>query len=233
MIGIRGLSRRFLDHQQRLAGLDHYLAPTDFRACDESMKGPQCSQLVVLRVNSLDAFDRGLERERQASLLQRVYWRIFSPSFSSKLVAREVVNGIPQLHRIAFEGLNDAGKTHRKVTLRCPRKGLSPANFLRFRAHLTTRGAIGARPQRDGRAPFPASPVHPKMLRNADMYHLMRIQPRNCAATATPRRSGRDCPVVWLICHAGARPCLPFCSVFVEGWPSMFRACVELFSVPH
>ena len=72
----------------------------------------------MLRVDSLDAFDRGLERERQASVLQRVYWRIFSPSFSLKLDARELVNGIPQLRRIVFDGLNDAAKNHRKVNLR-------------------------------------------------------------------------------------------------------------------
>jgi len=98
-----GMSRWFVDHQQGLTGLDHYLASANFRAFDESMKGLQCCQIVVLRVDSLDAFDRGLERERQASLLQRVCWPIFSRSFSLKLDARELVNSIPQLCRIVFD----------------------------------------------------------------------------------------------------------------------------------
>jgi hypothetical protein len=59
------------------------------------------------------------------------------------------------------------------------------------------------------------------MLRNADMYHLMRIQAPNCAATATPRRSGRDCPVVWLICHAGARPANEIAPTAGMMWTSM------------
>jgi hypothetical protein len=73
------------------------------------------TQLVVPRVDSLDAFDRGFERERQAP---QAYWRMCSANFFSKFDACELVNGIPQLHRMVFDGFNDAAKNHRKLNLR-------------------------------------------------------------------------------------------------------------------
>jgi len=147
MIGIRGLTRWLVNDQHRLARLDHHLAPADFRGFHKPMEGAQRSQLVVLRVDSLDAFDRRLERERQASPLQRG-WRMSLANFSSKRDACELVNGIPQLRRrIAFDGFNDAGKNHRKANLRqSRRKVLSAADFLRLRGHLKTSGALGAIP---------------------------------------------------------------------------------------
>jgi hypothetical protein len=140
MISVRNLSRCLVNDQQRFAWFEHYPAPADFRAFDESIEGLQPFRLVVLRVDSLNAFDRGLERERQAPRLRRVYCRFFSPSFSSKLDTCELVDGVPQLRRIVFDGINDAGKNHRKVHLeRSRRKGVSAANFLRFRGHVKTR----------------------------------------------------------------------------------------------
>src|SRR5499433_1459956 len=138
MISVRGLSRCLVNDQQRLARFDHYLAPADFRAFDESVEGLQRSQFVMLRVDSLDAFDCGLEREHQAAHLRMVYRWIFSPSFSSKLDACELINGIPQQRcRIIFDGLNDAGKNHRKLHLQWSRhKVLSAGNFLRLRGHV-------------------------------------------------------------------------------------------------
>ena len=118
MIGLRGLSRWLVNDQQRLTRFDDLLAPADFRAFDESMKGAQRPQLVLPRVDSLDTFDRGFERERQASHFQRAYWRMSSANFFSKLNACELVNGIPQLRRMVFDGFNDAAKNHRKVNLR-------------------------------------------------------------------------------------------------------------------
>src|SRR5262249_34339613 len=115
MIGFRGLSRWLVNDQQRLARFDHHLAPADFRAFDESMEGAQRSQLVAPRVDSLDAFDRGFERERHSS---QAYWRMCSGSFFSKLDACELVNGIPPLPRMVVDGFNDAAKNHRKVNLR-------------------------------------------------------------------------------------------------------------------
>src|SRR5215471_10123913 len=97
MIGIRGLSWCRVNHQQRLARFDQYLARIGLRAFDEPVEGLQRSEFVVLRVDGLDAFDRGLERQRQASRLHKVYWRISSPSLSPKLDACELVNGIAQL----------------------------------------------------------------------------------------------------------------------------------------
>src|SRR6516164_9639849 len=110
------VSRRLAD--DRLARFGHYLARIDFRAFNESVEGLQRSLLVVLRVDGLDAFDRGLERQRQASRLHKVYGRISSPGFSPKLDACELVNGIAQLRRIVFDGLDDAGNNHRKINLR-------------------------------------------------------------------------------------------------------------------
>src|SRR5262249_49902066 len=117
MIGIRGLSWCLASDQQRLARFDQYLACVDFRALDESVEGLQRPQFVLLRVDGLDAFDRGLERQSQASRLQKVYCRISSPSLSPKPDACELVNGVAQLRRVIFNGLNDAGKNHRKVNL--------------------------------------------------------------------------------------------------------------------
>src|SRR2546429_9059624 len=141
MISVRGLSRCLVNDQQRFARFDHYLAPADFRAFDESVEGLQRSQSVLLRVDSLDAFDCGLEREHQASHLRKVYCWIFFPSFSSELDACELVNGIPQQWcRIVFDGLNDAGKNHRKLHLQWSRrKVLSAADFLRLRGHVKAR----------------------------------------------------------------------------------------------
>src|SRR5215831_753810 len=141
MISVRGLSRCRVNDQQRFARFDHYLAPADFRAFDESVEGLQRSQFVMLRVDSLDAFDCGLEREHRASHLRKVYCRISLPSFSSKLDACELVNGIPQQWcRIIFDGLNDAGKNHRKLHLKWSRrKVFSAAKFLRLRGHVKTR----------------------------------------------------------------------------------------------
>jgi hypothetical protein len=107
------------NHQQWLARFGHHLAPANFRAFDKSMERAQRSHLVVPRVDSLDALDRGLERERQASDL---HWRIASASFSLKPDACELVNGIPQLRRIVVDGFNDARKNNRKVYLRQPRR---------------------------------------------------------------------------------------------------------------
>src|SRR5215471_4920571 len=141
MISVRGLSRCRVNDQQRFARFDHYLAPADFRAFDESVEGLQRSQFVMLRVDSLDAFDCGLEREHQASHLRMVYCWISSPSFSSKLDACELINSIPQQWcRIVFDGLNDAGKNYRKVHLKWSRrKVFSAAKFLRLRGHVKTR----------------------------------------------------------------------------------------------
>src|SRR5215471_9373128 len=141
MISVRGLSRCRVNDQQRFARFDHYLAPADFRAFDESVEGLQRSQFVMLRVDSLDAFDCGLERKHQAAHLRMVYCWIFSPSFSSKLDACELINGIPQQWcRIIFDGLNDAGKNHCKLHLQWSRrKVLCAAKFLRLRGHVKTR----------------------------------------------------------------------------------------------
>src|SRR5260221_6285700 len=141
MISVRGLSRCLVNDQKRCARFDHYLAPADFRAFDESVEGLQRSQFVMLRVDSLDAFDCGLEREHQTSHLRKVYCWIFLPSFSSELDACELVNGIPQQWcRIVFDGLNDAGKNYRKLHLQWSRrKVLSAANLLRLRGHVKTR----------------------------------------------------------------------------------------------
>src|SRR5215468_6985275 len=140
MISVRG-RRSLVNDQHRFVWFDHYLAPADFRAFDESVEGLQHSQFVLLRVDSLDAFDCGLEREHQAAHLRKVYCWISSPSLSSKLDACELINGIPQQRcRINLDGLNDAGKNHRKVHLQWSRhKVLSAANFLRLRVHVKTR----------------------------------------------------------------------------------------------
>src|SRR5262245_59158535 len=115
MINLRGLSRWLVNDQHRLARFDYQLAPADFRAFDESMEGAQCSQLVVPGVDSLDAFDRGFERKRQAA---QAYWRMCSASFFSKLDACELVYRIPQLRRMVFDGFNDAAEKHRQLNLR-------------------------------------------------------------------------------------------------------------------
>jgi hypothetical protein len=85
---------------------------------DESVEGLQRSQFVMLRVDGFDAIDRRLQRQRQASCFQKVYWPIPLPSLLSKLDACKLVNRIPQLRRIFLDGPNDAGKNQRKVNLR-------------------------------------------------------------------------------------------------------------------
>ena len=59
-----------------------------------------------------------LKRQRQASCLQKVYWPLSSPGLLTQLDACELVNRIPQLHRIVLDGPNDAGKNQREVNLR-------------------------------------------------------------------------------------------------------------------
>src|SRR5262249_22348128 len=118
MVGLRGLRRWLVNDSQRLARFNHHLAPADFRVFDESMEGAQRSQLVVPRVDSLDAFDRGFERERQAAHLQRAYSWMVSANFFSKLDTCDLVYRIPQLRRMVFDGFNDAAKNHRKINLR-------------------------------------------------------------------------------------------------------------------
>src|SRR5260370_40539212 len=132
MTTVLGLHRSLVNDQQRFARFDHYLAPADFRAFDESIEGLQRSQFVVLRVDSLDAFDCGLEREHQTSHLRKVYCWIFLPSFSSELDACELVNGIAQQWcRIVFDGRNDAGKNYRKLHIKGSRlEVLAAANWL-------------------------------------------------------------------------------------------------------
>src|SRR5262249_51179865 len=142
MISVRG-RRSLVNDQQRFAWFDHYVAPADFRAFDESVEGLQHSQFVPLRVDSLDAFDCGLQREHQASHLRKVYCWIFLPSFSSKLEASELKNGTPHKRGCFISnGLNDAEKNRRKLHLYWSRrKVLSAANFLRLRGHVKTRSS--------------------------------------------------------------------------------------------
>src|SRR5262249_38031811 len=141
MISVRGLSWCLVNDRQRFTRFDHYLASAVFVPFDESVEGVQRFQLVVLRVDRLDAFDCGIKRERQSSGLRKIHCRISLPSFSSKLDACELINGIPQQWcRIVFDGLNDAGKNHCKLHLQWSRrKVFSAANFLRLRGHVKTR----------------------------------------------------------------------------------------------
>src|SRR5262249_62148992 len=106
MISVHNLSRCLVNDQERFARFDHYLAPAVFRAFDESVERLRRFQLVVLRVDRLDAFDRGLKRERPASGLRRVRCWITSPSFFSKPDACEAVSGMPiDWYRLVFDGL--------------------------------------------------------------------------------------------------------------------------------
>src|SRR5438067_4009753 len=108
------------------------------------MKGAQRSQLVLIRVEGLDALDRGFEGQRQPACLQRVS-RMYLANFLFELDARDLVNGTAQLRRIVFKGFNDAGKNHRKVNLPWSRRRvLAAVDFLRLRFHLKTKGGWGA-----------------------------------------------------------------------------------------
>src|SRR5262249_42744080 len=102
-------------------------------------------------VDRLDAFNCGIKRERQSSGLRKVHCWISSPSFSSKLDACELINGIPQQWCwIVFDRLNDAGKNHRKLHLQWSRrKVLSAANFLKLRGHAKPRSPARQLPSLD------------------------------------------------------------------------------------
>jgi hypothetical protein len=139
MIGIRGAGC-LVDDQERRVRVEYDPAGTDFRTLDQSIEGLQRSQFIMLRVDDFDALDRGLQRQRQASGLQKIYGWIFLPSLLPKLDACELVNRIPQLGRIVLDGTNDAGKNYRKVKLRWSHRTVLIAdNFLRSQGHLKTR----------------------------------------------------------------------------------------------
>src|SRR6516165_996206 len=96
----------------------------------------------MLRVDSLDTINRRLEGQGQITFLRSIDWRLSLREFCLKLDARELVNGVPQLCRIIFDGANDARKNYGKVNLgRFCRKVFPAHNFLRFRDHVKTRSS--------------------------------------------------------------------------------------------
>src|SRR5438105_2989403 len=60
MISVRGLSRCLVNDQQRFARFDHYLAPADFRAFDESVEGLQRANFRNQSPTSLPATATGV-----------------------------------------------------------------------------------------------------------------------------------------------------------------------------
>src|SRR6516165_1181325 len=96
----------------------------------------------MLRVDSLDTINRRLEGQSQITFLRNIDWRLSLREFCLKLDARELVNGVPQLCRIIFDGPNDARKNYCKVNLgRFCRKVFPAHNFLWFRDHVKPRSS--------------------------------------------------------------------------------------------
>src|SRR6266404_8454255 len=96
----------------------------------------------MLRVDCLDTINRRFEGQSQITFLRNIDWRLSLREFCLKLDARELVNGVPQLCRIIFDGANDARKNYCKVNLgRFCRKVFPAHNFLRFRDHVKTRSS--------------------------------------------------------------------------------------------
>src|SRR6516164_8342080 len=96
----------------------------------------------MLRVDGLDTINRRLEGQGQITFLRNIDWRLSLREFCPKLDARELVNGVPQLCRIIFDGANDAGKNYCKLNLGQFCREVFPAhNFLRFQGHVKTRSS--------------------------------------------------------------------------------------------
>src|SRR5262252_2610595 len=96
----------------------------------------------MLRVDGLDTINRRLEGQSQITFLRNIDWRLSLREFCLKLEARELVNGVPQLCRIIFDGADDARKNYCKVNLgRFCRKVFPVRHFLRFRDHVKTRSS--------------------------------------------------------------------------------------------
>src|SRR6516165_9018461 len=101
----------------------------------------------MLRVDSLDTINRRLEGQSQITFLRNIDWRLSLREFCLKLDARELVNGVPQLCRIIFDGANDAGKNYCKLYLGQFCRNVFPAhNFLRSRDHVKTRSSGSVTP---------------------------------------------------------------------------------------
>src|SRR5215468_5106679 len=113
----------------------------------------------MLRVDCLDTINRRFEGQSYIAFLRNIDWCLSLREFCPKLEARELVNGVPQLCRIIFDGANDARKNYCKVNLgRFCRKVFPAHNFLRFQDHVKTRSSssvtpIHRRPMNDSHVP--------------------------------------------------------------------------------
>src|SRR6516165_318200 len=115
----------------------------------------------MLRVDSLDTINRRLEGQGQITFLRNIDWRPSLREFCPKLDARQLVNGVPQLCRIIFDGANDARKNYGKVNLgRFCRKVFPAHNFLRFQDHVKTRSSGSVTPIQRCRRTIRMSPAH-------------------------------------------------------------------------
>src|SRR5215471_8567659 len=116
----------------------------------------------MLRVDGLDTINRRLEGQGQITFLRNIDWRPSLREFCLKLDARQLVNGVPQLCRIIFDGANDARKNYGKVNLgRFCRKVFPAHNFLRFQDHVKNALFWLSNPQYAGaRQTIRMSPAH-------------------------------------------------------------------------
>src|SRR5215468_6241711 len=115
----------------------------------------------MLRVDCLDTINRRFEGQSYITFLRNIDWRPSLREFCLKLDARQLVNGVPQLCRIIFDGANDARKNYGKVNLgRFCRKVFPAHNFLRFQDHVKTRSSGSVTTIQKCRRTIRMSPAH-------------------------------------------------------------------------